>query len=151
MNGAEDVALHLWRERLARGMTGELTVLSGSMIPLLRPGERLLVAPRPRRLWPGDLAVFVRDGRLICHRLLWPLRGGRFRESGDASLGSGLVAGADIIGVPLAVTDEDGASCALTGPRFRRRNRLLWLLFQGRILRKPSRDALQPTQLSVTH
>lgn len=76
-----------WRERMpsARGEVaasfalavltreGALWVREGSpsMLPLIRPGDELWLAPvKPRRIYRGMLVAYERDARLIVHRVV---------------------------------------------------------------------------------
>ncbi len=53
------------REYLAFG------IVSGSMRPVVNPGETVLVVPcPPAELRPGDLVVVRRPGGPVCHRFL---------------------------------------------------------------------------------
>jgi hypothetical protein len=124
---AERVMLDLWLANLAAGRESRLTVRSGSMAPLIRVGELLVVGPPRGRPRPGDLVVFVRSGQLICHRLVWPLGRGRWREKGDLSEEQGVIRARDIVGTPRSVIAA-GTPHSLAGGPFRRWNPILWLL-----------------------
>jgi hypothetical protein len=126
----EAVAQDLWLARLARGRTGRLTVRSGSMAPLLRIGEDIVVGPPATRPVPGDLIVLLEAKRLICHRLMLPCGSGRYWQKGDANPSWQKVHGCDIVGRPLSVI-VSGRWCRLEGWRFRWWNMCLWLLVGG--------------------
>ncbi len=123
----EQMAQALWLARLAQGQTGTLTVRSGSMMPLLRLGETLQVAPRAKLVLPGDLAVFLQDDRLVCHRIMLPVAPGWYLQKGDRNRAWELVAAADIVGRPELLITPD-RTIPLTGPRFRLCNTGLWCL-----------------------
>lgn len=58
-------------EALRRGIAVELTARGSSMRPLLYDGDRLSVAPaRASELRTDDLAVALRDGSLLIHRVI---------------------------------------------------------------------------------
>lgn len=139
----ERAAREIWLARLRGGQPGVLTVLSGSMAPLLRPGDRLSVAPAPRRLRPGLLVVFAERDRLTCHRLLW-LRGrGRWWQKGDANAAWGSLSVADVIGRAVAVGSGD-RSYRLDGAAFEIWNAALWLLVMARDLARLGGRLLPP-------
>ncbi len=91
----EKMVQELWLARLAQGQTGTLTVRSGSMMPLLRLGETLQVAPHSKLVLPGDLAVFRKDDRLVCHRIMLPVAPGWYLQKGDRNRAWELVAAAN--------------------------------------------------------
>jgi len=72
----------------ARGMV-RLPVLSGSMAPTILPGDILLVRPLSGRLvHAGDVAVFLKDGKVTSHRIVFICRFGSrafLMEMGDAN------------------------------------------------------------------
>lgn len=114
----EEAALRdLWLARLAAGRESRLVVLTGSMAPLLCPGEELLVAPAPGRLLPGDLAVFTEGERFVCHRLLLPLGGGRWLQKGDANPAWERLDRGQVVGLAAAVL-AGGRRHDLQGRRF---------------------------------
>lgn len=66
-----------------------LSVLSASMSPTLLPGDVLRVRPASgKELRSGDVAVFLRDGKVLAHRVILSLRFGLgffILEMGDAN------------------------------------------------------------------
>lgn len=62
-----DVALELWSQA---GEAHYLPVKGGSMHPMLRDGDLVLVAPS-REVKIGDVVVFRHKDELITHRILW--------------------------------------------------------------------------------
>jgi hypothetical protein len=121
------IARELWLERLVRGYPGRLQVRSGSMAPLLQPGEEIVVAPAPRLLLPGDLVVFRQGERLICHRLMLAYGPGRFLQKGDQNREWERLLAEAIVGRPVAIQAGEEVY-RLGGAAFRLRNLLLWLL-----------------------
>ena len=79
------VAGELLQIALAEGQRVRLRVASGSMWPLLRPGDQVEVTPVPLAdLRPGALVVrAVPDGSFVVHRLLG-LQGETIITGGDA-------------------------------------------------------------------
>jgi hypothetical protein len=129
--GGEEVR-ERWLNQLRRTGREELRLLSGSMAPLLKPGDHVLVVlPSARRLWPGDLVVFQEGGQLVCHRLRAIYAPGRYLQKGDASLQGGRLRREHVIGTPVHVRVGDRI-VRLRGGRFRILNTLLWLLLVGR-------------------
>jgi hypothetical protein len=121
------IARKLWLERLARGYPGRLQVRSGSMGPLLQPGDEIVVAPAPWLLLPGDLVVFCQGERLICHRLMLAYGPGRFLQKGDQNREWERLPAEDIVGRPVAIHAGE-ETYRLCGAVFRLNNLLLWLL-----------------------
>jgi hypothetical protein len=64
-------ALDLWRQD---GTLHRVPVRGQSMLPLLRPGDSVLVA-HGAPLVPGDVLVYRREGQLVAHRLIRPAAG----------------------------------------------------------------------------
>ncbi len=79
-----------------------MPVLTGSMAPLIRPGDEVLVANvPPAMIGRGDIIVFRRNNDLIVHRVAKKWQEGqeiRFREQGDASHVFGTVLAAQVVG-----------------------------------------------------
>jgi len=86
-HAATTQATKLARLALLQGQTLRLRVVSGSMRPLLRPGDTVnVMAVAPAELQPGDLVVrAVPDEGFIVHRLL-AVHGGMLITRGDSSL-----------------------------------------------------------------
>ncbi len=96
-----------WRAAGAGGCL-RLTVTSGSMLPLLRSGEVVVVQPiEPRALQPGVVIVVQRGEAWITHRLVaidergWHTRGDNARYA-DAAVGA-----EDIVGLVIAIERGD--------------------------------------------
>ncbi len=71
MDATVRTALELAVQSLQQGERLRLRVSGGSMAPLLRPGETVLVkACQPEALRLGDLALVRREGDLVTHRLI---------------------------------------------------------------------------------
>jgi len=71
--------------RLYSRFYSTLVVLSGSMEPVLKPGDLAVFAP-PRELKPGMIAAFqLRDGRIVTHRIVRLTEEGYIITQGDAN------------------------------------------------------------------
>ena len=56
---------------LTAGRPVDLEMAGTSMLPLIRPGDKITVAPiQPEKIRRGDVAVFIRDRELIVHRII---------------------------------------------------------------------------------
>jgi signal peptidase I len=56
--------------KLAAGTTIEVDAEGGSMFPLIRNGDSVVVRPIDRKLRVGDVVLLVLDGRWILHRIV---------------------------------------------------------------------------------
>lgn len=101
------LANELWQEYYARHGRGWLTVVTGSMMPLIHIGNRVLVSrTEPALVRTGDLIAFRREGNHIVHRVLDKRvtnDGLVFVEKGDAAGTLGTFHERDIIGRIIAV------------------------------------------------
>lgn len=128
-----EVLTDLWVARLVSGRRGRLIVRSGSMAPLLKLGDEIVVSPHARRVFPGDLVVFRDGDKLVCHRIMLPLAPGRYLQKGDINPEWETVSATDIVGIPTRAS-SGGREFSLQGGAFRCWNTLLWLLVAGRDL-----------------
>lgn len=124
-----DEAADLWRvlnRRLDPGETVWLTMLSGSMLPVLPVGARVAVkAVDGDGCRVGDIVAFRRDSRLIAHRLVFGWGGrpaGWFLERGDGASDLRFLRPGDILGRIVAVREAHGPARDLTGPDHRWRD-----------------------------
>ena len=82
--------LGLWSQS---GKWVSLSVATGSMRPLIRPGDRVTIRlGDPDRVRSGDIVAYLRNDRVFVHRLMlvWGHRGcRRFWQKGDALSGWG--------------------------------------------------------------
>jgi hypothetical protein len=80
-----------------------LPMLSGSMAPRIPIDSELVIAPVGERICAsGDVVVFLRDGRLVAHRVLLVVGwgpGALLLEKGDSNLGVGWIRRRDVRGV----------------------------------------------------
>lgn len=86
--GRDAAAVPLALEALARGESLWVREASPSMLPLIRPGDQLQLAPLDsRRVGRGVLIAYERGAQLVVHRVM-------------ASSGSGVVAKGDALASP---------------------------------------------------
>ena len=103
--GAAAVPLAL--DALARGESLWVREASPSMLPLIRPGDELKLAPiAPRKIGRGAVVAYRRGAQLVIHRVL-------------AASGSGVVAKGDALASPDPLVPWDRVVArvvALRGP-----------------------------------
>jgi len=81
----EGVAATLLSTAMGRGeRRARLPVIGGSMEPLLRSGDQVLIEPLSGSPGVGDILLFVGPRGLVCHRLVAP-RGAGYVLRGDRS------------------------------------------------------------------
>lgn len=106
-NRAHQAATHLWQQAARPRM---IVVTGNSMLPLLRAGDRVLVAPVNRPLRRGDIVVFTHENQLVIHRLI------RFMEldhpcclitKGDNGPSDPPVPLAQVVGIVIALQRAD--------------------------------------------
>jgi signal peptidase I len=92
-----------------------LPVLSGSMYPLLKPGDRLVIAPvNWKKCHIGDIIVFREEHHLVAHRLLFRYN---IRErvilyqKGDSMPCGAFIRPGQIVGKALAVIAGGQTGC----------------------------------------
>jgi len=146
-------ANELWYELFLKKGRGWLPVLTGSMAPLIHPGNRVMVVSVPDdKIVFGDIIVFRRNNSLYVHRVINKKRtpaGLRFVEKGDATCFYGLVNAGQVVGKVIAVRGRH-RTFELASPvsRFTTTILTVWFFFatliisplafsRKRILRKP--------------
>jgi hypothetical protein len=129
-----------------------LPVLSGSMMPYLRPGGRVRIAcDGADRARPGDVIVFHEADRLIAHRLLVRLgRGRRWcgYQRGDAAGVGHWVFARQVLGVVTESTAAEGTILYVrSGSRTVSRRRIAVLIARAVLARAASvLRTLSPTE-----
>ena len=105
------LASELWQEYYERHSRGWMTVVSGSMMPLIHISDRVLVVKiTPENIRPGYLIAFQREDKFIVHRVLKTMKtkeGLLFIERGDAASAIGTFRGEDVIGRITVVKHDD--------------------------------------------
>ncbi|MBK8046601.1 MAG: S24/S26 family peptidase [Anaerolineales bacterium] len=66
----EQTVTELVIEKLRRGGTVSYVVRTGSMAPLVRPGDHIVIAPAPPQFRPGELAFRPAAPHPVVHRVL---------------------------------------------------------------------------------
>lgn len=106
-------------EQLERGGTIEGRISSGSMAPLLEPGDRVVVRGLSgRRPAAGDLVLFRSEAGATIHRVIgWRRVGGRrlLLERGDANPRAAYLEPSACLGRVVAI-EKDGARLSVDGP-----------------------------------
>lgn len=96
--------LAAYRSLISGGPGGrpvQLPLLTGSMVPTLYPGDCLEVVPcSGTQVHNGDVAVFLRDGRLTAHRVLfvWGWGGRWLVEKGDLNPDGSVIPASWVVG-----------------------------------------------------
>jgi hypothetical protein len=106
---ARNAVLETWRRDRAQDW---IEATGGSMLPLIRPGDRLLVRFGETAARRGDVIVFRHDGLIVAHRVV----GGRQRDGERQLIAKGDnepkatedVRPADLLGVVRAVDRGSG-------------------------------------------
>ncbi len=80
----EDVAIILLKEGISQGRHPEFQVVSNSMYPVLKIGDKISVKETPlNKLSCGDIVVYKLNQRLIAHRFLYLNDSDSFVTQGD--------------------------------------------------------------------
>ena len=112
--------------------TVHLPMLTGSMAPSIPPGSELaIVSARSRGCGTGDVVVFLRNDRLVAHRLLLCLGTGPRAlcyEKGDLNASGSWIRRGNVLGLVVDRTPPEGAATTrLLAPS----GIVLWSLRQG--------------------
>lgn len=72
MHLSDEFLKDLWQDSFAKNGKAWLRVTTGSMEPLIKPGELILIKKkiRPESINFGDLIVFEADGFFVAHRVI---------------------------------------------------------------------------------
>jgi signal peptidase I len=101
----------MWAELLAKSGRQWLPVLTGSMSPLIRPGDHVLVVRMDvGRISIGDIVAFRYGDNIVVHRILKKQKtygDTCFKEKGDATYYSRLVSADNVIGRVTALKKGD--------------------------------------------
>lgn len=101
-----NTVIDLWADLHQRKRESWLPVLSGSMMPLLRTGDEVLVqSASPDSIRPGDIIVFKNQDKLIVHRVIRRYNNGNpsFLQKGDSTTAAEIIRSEDVIGKVIAV------------------------------------------------
>lgn len=107
--GNDESGLAAVRELIAGSARGDvrLPLLSGSMAPTILPGDTVRVrGAADRGVHTGDVAVFIKDGKLTAHRVIFSLNLGPLSyllEMGDANRVPARLHRASVLGFVVSV------------------------------------------------
>ncbi len=108
------------------GKSVTLTVATGSMMPLIRPGDRVLVRlGNGNNVKPGDMVAYLERDKVFVHRLMKIEKGKGarvFRQKGDALSGWGVFDDAAFLG---------RVDVVYRGEAVLQMNRMPWRFFNG--------------------
>jgi signal peptidase I len=110
--------INLWADLHHQKQELWLPVLSGSMMPLLRTGDEVLIqSVNPNNIRPGDIIVFKDPDKLIVHRVIRRYDSGSptFLQKGDSTTAAEIIRSEDIIGKVIAVRKGSKIICLNDG------------------------------------
>jgi hypothetical protein len=150
------IANELWYDFFNKKGKGWLPVLTDSMVPLIRPGDQVLISFNGgEQINFGDILLFKRNGELIVHRVLRKCqreKGVYFLEQGDARHTSGLVGAINAIG-RVDLVKRGNKIMDLTSPLSRITSVALtaWIALSSSAFRsfKPSKSRIMKTAKRV--
>ena len=106
----KEISQKLWEELYLKKKQGWLTILSGSMGPLIPVNSRILVKPIPlSSIRVGDIIVFKHQNKLISHWVLKVQHENEktyFLQQGYSASTPDLIDGNNVIGKVFAVTNK---------------------------------------------
>jgi signal peptidase I len=125
----QTIAIELLEEAASNHQKFKLEVASRSMLPLLQPGNQIIVEPMPsNHLRCGDVVVFRRSSDLVTHRLIAIDEGGRIHTKGDNLLFEDPpVPFVDVLG-RVTVIERGQQAFDLTTPRWKVINQVLGII-----------------------
>lgn len=105
--------INLFTGKLTSNEYVELPVLSGSMHPLLSPGDRVKIACKPwKNCHIGDIIVFKEGKQLTVHRLLFLFSIGNkciLYQKGDMNRSGSFIASQQILGKVIEIIKPDNS------------------------------------------
>lgn len=110
-----NTAVQLWQQT---GAPFRLAVTGTSMLPLLRPGDLVVVAPGAHAYPVGTIVVFRQGEQLVVHRVVRRWGPEHWLTKGDNGPVDEPIVAASIIGVVIAA-DRNGVRWALDHPWWR--------------------------------
>jgi signal peptidase I len=119
----------MFQVSLAEGREIRLRVDGTSMVPLLKPGDVVIVQRiEPERMKRGDLVVIHREHDLVTHRLVWQGTGQWLTKGDNCRNLDPAVVDKAILGKVIAI-ERSGTTIDLQGQRWQIKNR--WLARLG--------------------
>ena len=117
MQVANDIYFALAEEQFAAGQRVRLTLVGISMVPTLRPGDTITLAPVEGDPAVGDVVLFRHAGGHLLHRVV-AVDGDIYTMQGDNCYGTESCRRGDIVGLLV-----EGAGLPTDGEWWRRRSR----------------------------
>lgn len=107
------------------GRTVMMPVLTGSMMPLIPPGSRVIIrASSGTEICIGDIIVFREGSSLTTHRLLARIRisgKGLLYQKGDANQFGNWIEDDHVVGIVTAIENTAGVSIDISDVKFRKK------------------------------
>ena len=101
---APNTIIDLWEDLYCKKHKSWLTVLSGSMMPLLQIGDKVLVqSVKPADIRVGDIIVFKNSDKFIVHRVIRNYNSSSFLQKGDNTTTAEIVRSEHVIGRVIAI------------------------------------------------
>lgn len=101
---ASNTIIALWEELYNKKQQSWLTILSGSMKPLLQIGDKVLVrSVKSAEIRIGDIIVFKTPDKLIVHRVIRRYNSSSFLQKGDCLTTAEIVSSEHVIGKVIAI------------------------------------------------
>lgn len=110
--------ISLWSDLHSQKQKLWLPVLSGSMLPLLRIGDKVLVqSAKPDNIKIGDIVVFKDNDKLVVHRVIQKYESDKlsFLQKGDNTRISEIISGEEIVGKVTAIRRNKRTICLNKG------------------------------------
>lgn len=96
--------IKLWEDLYHKKQELWLTVLSGSMMPLLQCGDKVLVqSVKPHDIRLGDIIVFKNSDKLETHRVIRKYSNSSFLQKGDNAMPAEIVTSKQLVGKVIAI------------------------------------------------
>ena len=101
---SQNAIIDLWEDLYNQKQKLWLTALSGSMIPLLQIGDKVLVqSVKPAEIRVGDIIVFKNLDKFIVHRVIRKYDSLSFLQKGDNTTTAEIVRSEHVIGKVIAI------------------------------------------------
>ena len=96
--------IDLWEDLYSKKHKSWLSILSGSMMPLLQIGDKVLVhSVNPAEIRVGDIIVFKNSDKFIVHRVIRKYNSSSFLQKGDNTTTAEIVISKYVIGRVIAI------------------------------------------------
>lgn len=101
---SSNAIIALWEDLYSKKQQSWLTILSGSMLPLLQIGDKVLIqSVKPAEIRLGDIIVFKNHDKLIVHRVIRRYNSLSFLQKGDSTTTAEIVCCEHVIGKVIAI------------------------------------------------